>query len=388
MAIPIYLDYASTTPVDERIIEIMKSFLNFQNKNFGNASIDYHLFGFNARSAVEKARTQIAKLLVCAPEEIIFTSGATESNNLAIKGIAESYKHHGNHIITTLIEHPSILNSCKYLERLGFKVTYLRPNPQGLISIKKLEKAITYKTILVSIHHVNHELGIIQNIKKIGELCNLKKVILHTDATQSVCKLTINVKKFKIDLLSFSGHKIYAPKGIGALYLNSRISLSPQIEGGGQENNLRSGTLPVHQIVALGEACSLISQDRGKEETRLHLLRQYLCSHIKNIKYIRINTSLANSIPNIINISFMQVKKTFIFSLMTKLAVSLGSACSSYDHKSYHVLLALYGPKSWIYNSIRISFGRYTSAEDIVSTIQHIYECLYWDKLQHKLTSS
>lgn len=381
----IYLDYASTTPVDSRILERMTTFLRYEDKKFGNPSINYHAFGLNVCSEIEISRKQIANLINCKKEEIIFTSGATESNNLVIKGIADYYKKRGNHIITSLIEHPSILNSCKYLGKKGFEITYLKPEKNGLISLQELEKHININTILVTIHHVNHELGVIQDISGIGDICRKKDIIFHTDASQSIGKLDINVNDLNLKLLSFSGHKIYAPKGIGVLYVNSNINLYPQLHGGGQENNLRSGTLPVHQIIALGDACSYLYREKLIENRRLNILRDLFIRYIKEMKNIRINTYLKQSIPNIINLSFINVKKSFISSLLTKLIVSIGSACGSLsDNKYSPVLLSLGLDKELINNTIRVSFGRYTSKEDIINAIQYIYDTLFYRRFFFK----
>ncbi|CAL4324981.1 Cysteine desulfurase IscS [Buchnera aphidicola (Periphyllus testudinaceus)] len=375
MKLPIYLDYASTTPVDNIVAKKMMNYLTI-NGIFGNSASRSHKFGWLAEETVNISRFEIAKIINADPREIIFTSGATESNNLAIKGIAEFYKNKGNHIITSKTEHKSILDSCRYLENKKFKVTYLTPKKNGLISLSELKKKITKKTILVSIMHVNNEIGIIQNIKKIAKICFKNNIFFHTDATQSIGKILIDVKKIKLNLLSFSAHKIYGPKGIGVLYIkrNPRIRLSSQIHGGGHERGIRSGTLPIHQIVGMSEACKLIRKNMKKDFKKIKKLRDILWNGLSSIKEINLNSNLNLNIcvPHILNVSFNYIEGESLIMSLKEIGISSGSACTSASLEPSYVLKALGLKDELAHSSIRFSIGRFTTKKEILFTINLI----------------
>ncbi|WP_343153653.1 IscS subfamily cysteine desulfurase [Buchnera aphidicola (Mindarus keteleerifoliae)] len=373
MKIPIYLDYAATTPTDTEVLKKMKEYLTFEGK-FGNAASRSHQFGWKAEEAVDIARTQIADLINVDFREIIFTSGATESNNLAIKGLVSFYKNKGTHIITSEIEHKSVLDTCKYLETQGFSVTYLAPKKNGLIDTDDLELHITKKTILVSIMHVNNEIGVIQNIKKISEICKQKKIFFHVDATQSVGKIPLDLKKINIDLMSFSAHKIYGPKGIGGLYVRRkpRVRLVPQIHGGGHERGMRSGTLPVHQIVGMGKAFEIAKKNILLDYQKLNTLRLYFWNKLKNIEEVFLNSSLSISSPYILNISFNYIEGESLMMALKDLAVSSGSACTSESLESSYVLRALGIKDELAHSSIRFSMGKFTTKKEIDFSVKII----------------
>ncbi|WP_343187962.1 IscS subfamily cysteine desulfurase [Buchnera aphidicola (Periphyllus koelreuteriae)] len=375
MKLPIYLDYASTTPVDPVVAKKMMNYLTIEGI-FGNPASRSHQFGWSAEEIVNISRFEIAKIINADPREIIFTSGATESNNLSIKGIAKFYKKKGNHIITSKTEHKSVLDSCRYLENKNFNITYLTPKKNGLIDINELKKKITKKTILVSIMHVNNEIGIIQNIKKISEICSKKNVFFHTDSTQSIGKLKIDVKKIKLDLISFSAHKIYGPKGIGVLYIRRipRIRLHPQIHGGGHERGMRSGTLPVHQIVGLSEACKLSRKKITSDFKKIKKLRNLLWNGLSKIKEIHLNSSLDTKIcvPHILNISFNYIEGESLIMSLKEIGISSGSACTSASLEPSYVLKALGLKDELAHSSIRFSIGRFTTKKDILFTIKLI----------------
>ncbi|WWP00544.1 MAG: IscS subfamily cysteine desulfurase [Candidatus Dasytiphilus stammeri] len=370
MKLPIYLDYSATTPIDQRVAEKMMLYMT-NDGIFGNAASRSHRFGWQAEEAVDIARDQIAELIGADPREIIFTSGATESDNLAIKGTAGFYQNKGKHIITSKIEHKAVLDTCRQLESEGFEVTYLSPDKSGIIDLKILEKAIRHNTILVSIMHVNNEIGTIQDIASIGELCRHHNIFYHVDATQSVGKLPINLKEIKVDLLSFSAHKIYGPKGIGVLYVRRkpRVRLEAQIHGGGHERGIRSGTLPVHQIVGMGEACRIANEEINSEFKRLSKLRNYLLDGIQKIEEVYLNGSLEHSAPNIINVSFNYVEGESLMMALKDLAVSSGSACTSASLEPSYVLRSLGINDELAHSSIRFSLGRFTTIEEIDYTI-------------------
>lgn len=372
---PIYLDYAATTPVDKNVVKVMLKYLT-KNGNFGNAASRSHKFGWVAEEAVDIAREQISDLIKSDPKEIIFTSGATESINLAIKGIMKFYKNKGNHIITSATEHKAVLDTCRYLENEKCKVTYLIPKKNGIINIKDIIKNIKKNTILISIMHVNNETGIIQNIDKISKICNKKNIFFHVDATQSVGKIKINLKKTKIDLMSFSSHKIYGPKGIGALFIRKkpRIRISPQIHGGGHERGMRSGTLPVHQIVGMGEAFKIAKKNINKENLMLNKLRNLLWNKIKNIEEIYLNSDLKNTSPHILNVSFNYIEGESIIMALKDLAISSGSACTSSSLEPSYVLKAMGIKTELAHSSIRFSFGRFTKKKEIKYAIKIIHE--------------
>ncbi|MGP1931213.1 MAG: IscS subfamily cysteine desulfurase [Arsenophonus sp. ET-YP4-MAG3] len=382
MKLPIYLDYSSTTPVDPLVTEKMMQYVTI-NGNFGNPSSRSHRFGWQAEEAVDIARNQIAELINADPREIIFTSGATESNNLAIKGIANFYQKKGKHIITSKTEHKAVLNTCRYLEQKGFEVTYLSPKNTGLINLHDIESVMRIDTILVSIMHVNNEIGIIQNIASIGELCHNFGIFFHVDATQSIGKLPIDLSELKVDLMSFSAHKLCGPMGIGALYIRykSCIQLEPQQHGGGHERGIRSGTLPVHQIVGMGETYRIAKTKIIIESNRLYALRQRLLNGIKNIEEIYFNGDLTNSAPHILNVSFNYVESELLMIALKDLAVSSGSACASTNLEPSYVLKALGINDELAYSSIRFSFGRFTTEEEIDYAIQIIH--IEIDKLRN-----
>ena len=344
MKLPIYLDYSATTPVDPRVAEKMMQFMTMDG-TFGNPASRSHRFGWQAEEAVDIARNQIADLVGADPREIVFTSGATESDNLAIKGAANFYQKKGKHIITSKTEHKAVLDTCRQLEREGFEVTYLAPQRNGIIDLKELEAAMRDDTILVSIMHVNNEIGVVQDIAAIGEMCRARGIIYHVDATQSVGKLPIDLSQLKVDLMSFSGHKIYGPKGIGALYVRRkpRVRIEAQMHGGGHERGMRSGTLPVHQIVGMGEAYRIAKEEMATEMERLRGLRNRLWNGIKEIEEVYLNGDLA---------------------------VSSGSACTSASLEPSYVLRALGLNDELAHSSIRFSLGRFTTEEEIDYTIE------------------
>lgn len=378
MKLPIYLDYSSTTPVDKRVIKKMIQYLSIDG-NFGNASSKFHLFGWRAAEAVDIARNHIAHLIGSDILEIIFTSGATESNNLVIKGLLNNFKNEKKHIITSNIEHKSILNTCFFLEKCGFSITYLNCDSNGLIKIKDLKNAIKKNTILVSIIHVNNEIGCIQNIECISKICKKNNILFHIDATQSIGKIPINVKKNNINFMSFSAHKIYGPKGIGVLYIQNNLKkkLQIQIHGGSQEFGIRSGTLPVHQIIAMGEACKIIKKEMFLETIRIKKLQKIFLKGLKEIDLLdNINNNINYSIPNILNIRFNNTNNKKFAILLKNLAVSYGAACNSYYNEPSYVLKSLGLSDSSAKNSIRFSIGRFTTEEEIYFTINLLKKVL------------
>ncbi|WP_348666033.1 IscS subfamily cysteine desulfurase [Arsenophonus symbiont of Ornithomya chloropus] len=377
MKLPIYLDYAATTPVDLRVAKKMMKCITIDG-NFGNPSSRSHIFGWRAEEAVDIARNQIADLINADPREIIFTSGATESNNLALKGITAFFDKRNKHIITIKTEHKAILDTCKQLEREGVLVTYLAPKSNGLIDLNELESAITNHTILVSVMHVNNEIGIIQDITSIGNLCTDRDIIFHVDATQSIGKLPINLKILKVDLMSFSAHKLYGPMGIGALYVRrqSNFQISAQQHGGGHEQGMRSGTLPVHQIVGMGEAYKIAQEEMVTENIRLSQLRKRLWSGIKNIHEIYLNGDFKNGAPHILNVSFDHINGKSLILELEDLAVSSGSACTSGNLEPSYVLKALGIDDNLAYSAIRFSFGRFTTEEEIDYAILLIHDVI------------
>lgn len=374
MKLPIYLDYSATTPVDPRVAEKMMQCLTMDGI-FGNPASRSHRFGWQAEEAVDIARNHIADLIGADPREIVFTSGATEADNLALKGVANFYQKKGKHIITSKTEHKAILDTCRQLEREGFEVTYLAPKSDGLIDLKELEDAMREETILVSIMHVNNEIGVVQDIAAIGELCRSKGIIYHVDATQSVGKLPIDLSKLKVDLLSLSAHKVYGPMGIGALYVRRkpRIRLEAQMHGGGHERGMRSGTLPVHQIVGMGEAYRILKEEMADETQRLNALRLRLWNGIKDIEEVYINGSLEHTAPNILNVSFNYVEGESLMMALKDLAVSSGSACTSASLEPSYVLRALGLTDELAHSSIRFSLGRFTTEEEIDYAIKQIH---------------
>ncbi len=381
MKLPIYLDYAATTPVDPRVADKMMQFLTMDG-NFGNAASRSHQFGWQAEEAIEIARTQIADLVNADHREIVFTSGATESDNLAIKGVAHFYKKRGNHIITVKTEHKAVLDSCRQLEREGFEVTYLDVENDGLINIETFKAAIRPETILVSVMHVNNEIGVIQDIATIGEICRENKIIFHVDAAQSAGKVVIDLQELKVDLMSFSGHKIYGPKGIGALYVQRkpRIRLEAQAHGGGHERGMRSGTLATHQIVAMGEAFRIAALELESDEQRIAALKQRLLKGVEGMEEVHINGNEEHKIPGIVNISFNFVEGESLIMALKDLAVSSGSACTSASLEPSYVLRALGLEDELAHSSIRFSIGRFTTEEEIDHAIDGVIHAI--DKLR------
>ena len=370
---PIYLDYSATTPVDERVAEKMCTYLT-RDGVFGNPASRSHVFGWDAEAAVEEARKNIASLVGANPKEIVFTSGATESNNLAIKGVAHFYNKNGKHIVTCKTEHKAVLDTCRQLEREGYEVTYLDPEPNGLLDLKKLENALRDDTILVSVMHVNNEIGVIQDIAAIGEICRNRKIIFHVDAAQSPGKVPINLEELKVDLMSFSAHKVYGPKGIGALYVQRkpRVRLEAQMHGGGHERGMRSGTLATHQIVGMGEAFRIAKEEMEEENKRILALRNRLWDGLKDMEEVYINGDMDHRIPGNINISFNYVEGESLLMALKDLAISSGSACTSASLEPSYVLRALGRNDELAHSSIRFTIGRFTTEEDIDYTIEHV----------------
>lgn len=371
--LPIYLDYSSTTPVDPRVAEKMMGCLT-QEGNFGNPASRSHRFGWLAEEAVDIARNQVADLINADPREIVFTSGATESNNLAIKGAAHFYSKKGKHLVTAKTEHKAVLDTCRQLEREGFEVTYIEPQPNGLISLEQLSAAVRDDTVLVSIMHVNNEIGVIQDIAAIGEFCRERKIIFHVDAAQSAGKVAIDLQSLKVDLMSFSAHKCYGPKGIGALYVRRkpRIRLEAQTHGGGHERGMRSGTLPTHQIVGMGEAFRIAREEMVEENARILTLRNRLLNGVKQIDEVYINGDLEQRIAGNLNISFAYVEGESLIMALKDMAVSSGSACTSASLEPSYVLRALGLNDELAHSSIRFSIGRFTTEEEIDHVIEVI----------------
>ncbi len=377
MKLPIYLDYSATCPVDPRVAEKMMQCLTMDGL-FGNPASRSHRFGWQAEEAVDLARNQVADLIGADPREIVFTSGATESNNLAIKGVAHFYASKGKHIITSKTEHKAVLDTCRQLEREGFEVTYLEPMPNGLFTLEMIENAMRDDTILVSIMHVNNEIGVVQNIAAIGELCRSRKILLHVDAVQSVGKIPVDVEALKVDLLSVSAHKVYGPKGIGALFVRRkpRVRLEAQMHGGGHERGMRSGTLPTHQIVGMGEAFRIAKEEMVSEGERILALRQRLWNGIKDIEAVYINGDLEQRVPGNLNVSFAYVEGESLIMALKDLAVSSGSACTSASLEPSYVLRALGLNDELAHSSIRFSMGRFTTEEEIDYAVKLIRDSI------------
>jgi len=366
MKTPIYFDYSATTPVDKRVAEKMCDCLTAEG-NFGNPASSSHEFGWKAEEAIDQARKDVADLINANPKEIVFTSGATESDNLAIKGIAHFYHKKGKHIVTCKTEHKAVLDSCRQLEREGYEVTYLDPKDDGLIDLDVLTAALRDDTILVSIMHVNNEIGVIQDIKAIGEITRERKIMFHVDAAQSAGKVPIDMDDLKVDLMSFSAHKIYGPKGIGALYVGRkpRVRLEAQMHGGGHERGMRSGTLATHQIVGMGEAFRLAKEEMAADNERIRMLRDRLLKGLEHIEETYVNGDLEQRIPHNLNISFNFVEGESLIMALKELAVSSGSACTSASLEPSYVLRALGRNDELAHSSIRFSLGRYTTEEEI-----------------------
>ncbi|KAB7670529.1 IscS subfamily cysteine desulfurase [Plesiomonas shigelloides] len=371
MKLPIYLDYSATCPMDPRVAEKMMQFMTMDG-TFGNPASRSHRFGWQAEEAVDIARNQIAELVNADPREIVFTSGATEADNLAIKGVANFYGKKGKHIITCTTEHKAVLDTCRQMEREGFEVTYLDPESNGLVDLAKLEAAMRPDTILVSIMHVNNEIGVIQDIATIGEMCRSRGILFHVDATQSVGKLPIDLAELKVDLMSFSAHKVYGPKGIGALYVRRkpRVRLEAQMHGGGHERGMRSGTLPVHQIVGMGEAYRIAKEEMAEEMARIHTLRDRLWNGLKDMEAVYVNGDLEQRMAGNLNVSFAFVEGESLIMALKDLAVSSGSACTSASLEPSYVLRALGLNDELAHSSIRFSIGRYTTEEEVDYAIE------------------
>ena len=378
---PIYLDYASTTPIDKRVADKMLEYMTTDGM-YGNPASRSHSYGWDADEAVSMSRKHVADLINADPREIVWTSGATESDNLAIKGAAHFYKKKGKHVITIKTEHKAVLDACRQLEREGFEVTYMEPMPNGLIDIKQLESEIRDDTVLISIMHVNNEIGVIQDIESIGKLARSKKIIFHVDAAQSAGKIEIDLEKMNVDLMSFSAHKIYGPKGIGALYVRRkpRVRLEAQIHGGGHERGLRSGTLPTHQIVGMGEAFRIAKEEMEKDYEKISQLRNRLWNGLKDIEEVYLNGDFENRYPGIMNISFNYVEGESLIMATKDIAVSSGSACTSASLEPSFVLRAIGRSDELAHSSLRMSIGRFTTEKEIDTTVETVKKAV--DKLR------
>ena len=377
LKLPIYLDYSATTPVDPRVASAMMECLTNEG-NFGNPASRSHEFGWKAEEAVEQARANIANLINADAKEIIWTSGATESDNLAIKGAAHFYSKNGKHIITLKTEHKAVLDTCRQLEREGFEVTYLEPESNGLVDMEKLKAAIREDTVLISIMHVNNEIGVVQDIKAIGQLAREKKIIFHVDAAQSAGKIEIDVKDMHVDLMSFSAHKIYGPKGIGALYVcrKPRVRIEAQMHGGGHERGMRSGTLPTHQIVGMGEAFRIAKEEMAAENERIRMLRDRLLDGLKDIEEVYINGDLDHRVPHNLNMSFNFVEGESLIMALKDIAISSGSACTSASLEPSYVLRALGRDDELAHSSLRFSIGRFTTEKDVDHAVEVIRQAV------------
>jgi cysteine desulfurase len=376
LKLPIYLDNNATTPMDPRVLEAM---IPYFTENFGNAASRNHPFGWKAEEAVDYAREQIAQLINANEKEIIFTSGATESNNLAIKGVFEMYAAKGNHIITIETEHKAVLDTCKHLEKLGAEITYLKTDEKGLITLAQIEEAIKPNTILVSIMYANNEIGVIQPMKEIGALCKSKGILFHTDATQAVGKIPVDVLADNIDLLSFTGHKMYGPKGVGALYVrrkNPRVKVTAQMDGGGHERGMRSGTLNVPGIVGFGKACELCRLEMDADTAKISKMRDRLEKELLVLEESYINGSVENRLPHVSNMSFKYVEGEGLIMGVKNIAVSSGSACTSASLEPSYVLKALGLDDELAHSSLRFGLSRFTTDEEIDYAINHVKEAV------------
>ena len=366
---PIYLDYSATTPIDPRVAEKMIPYIT---EHFGNPASRSHSFGWTAEKAVEEAREEVAKLVNADPREIVWTSGATESNNLAIKGASHFYSTKGKHVLTIATEHKAVIDAVRELEREGFTATYLEPEPNGLVDLEKFRKAIRPDTVLASVMIVNNEIGVIQDIEALGNICRNEKVIFHVDAAQATGKVEIDLEKLPVDLMSFSAHKTYGPKGIGALYVRRkpRIRIEAQMHGGGHERGMRSGTLATHQIVGMGEAFRIARLEMKSENERIKTLRDKLLQGLQSIEEVYVNGDLNHRIPHNLNISFNYVEGESLIMAVKDIAVSSGSACTSASLEPSYVLRALGRSDELAHSSIRFSIGRFTTEADVDFTIQ------------------
>lgn len=370
---PVYLDYAATTPVDPRVVEHMVPWLY---QNFGNPASNTHVYGWEAEKAVEQARVQVAQLIACEPRELVWTSGATESNNLALKGAALAYTDRGRHVVTVKTEHKAVLDTCKELEKQGFQVTYLEVQPDGLVSLDDFERALRPDTVVASVMHVNNEIGVVQNIAALGGLCRERGVLFHVDAAQSVGKLPIDVNAMNVDLMSLCAHKVYGPKGIGALYVRRKpkVRLHAQIHGGGHERGFRSGTLATHQIVGMGSALHLAQQEMQADNERILALRQRLANALLELPGVHVNGSLEHRVAGNLNLSFDYIEGEALIMSLSDIAVSSGSACTSASLEPSYVLRALGRSDELAHSSIRFSVGRFTTTADIDRASAHVVQ--------------
>jgi cysteine desulfurase len=373
MKLPVYMDYSATTPVDPRVAEKMCSCLTLEG-TFGNPASRSHAFGWSAESAVEEARGEVAALVNADPKEIVWTSGATESDNLALKGAAHFYQKKGKHIITCKTEHKAVLDTCRQLEREGFEVTYLDPEPSGLIDLGKLEDAMREDTTLVSIMHVNNEIGVIQDIESIGEITRSRKVLFHVDAAQSTGKVPIDLDRQKVDLMSFSAHKTYGPKGVGALYVRRkpRVRVEAQMHGGGHERGMRSGTLATHQIVGMGEAFRIARAEMAAENERVLALRQRFWNGIRDMEQVFLNGDEEQRVAGNLNVSFAFVEGESLIMALKDLAMSSGSACTSASLEPSYVLRAIGRDDELAHSSLRFTLGRFSTREEVDYAIEKI----------------
>lgn len=388
---PIYFDYLATTPVDPRVAEAMAKCLTTDGV-FGNPASRSHMFGWRAEEAVENARNQVAELINADPREIVWTSGATESDNLAIKGAAHFYSKKGKHIVTSKIEHKAVLDTCRQLEREGYEVTYLSPGENGLTTPEMVQSALREDTVLVSVMHANNEIGVVNDIAGIGEVCRAAGVVYHVDAAQSAGKIPLDMEAMKVDLMSMSAHKMYGPKGIGALYVRRkpRIRIESQMHGGGHERGMRSGTLPTHQIVGMGEAARVAKEDMAKDAERLTALRLRFWDGIKDIPEVHINGDVDHRLPGALNVSFAFVEGESLLMSLKDLAISSGSACTSASLEPSYVLRALGLNDEMAHSSLRFSFGRFTTEAEVdyaIEQVRHAVEKLrelspLWDMFQ------
>jgi len=377
MKLPIYLDYSATTPVDARVAQRMMPYLT---EIFGNPASRSHEFGWKAEKAVEQARKHVADLLNADPREIIWTSGATEGNNLALKGAAHFHRGKGRHIVTVKTEHKSVLDTVKELERQGFEATYLQPGPNGLIDLEQFKAALREDTILVSVMMVNNEIGVIQPIAEVGEICRARGIAFHCDAVQAAGKIAIDLARLKVDLMTVTAHKVYGPKGIGALYVRRkpRMRIEPQIHGGGHEQGLRSGTLPTHQIVGMGEAFRIAKLEMAADNERIRSLRDRLWNGIKDLGEVTLNGDLERRVANNLNVSFAFVEGEALIMALKDIGVSSGSACTSASFEPSYVLKALGRSDQLAHSSIRFTLGRFTTAEEIEFAIGLVRRKIAW----------
>ena len=389
--IPIYLDYLSTTPVDPRVVAAMTACMSTEGV-YGNAASRSHVFGWQAEEAVENARSQVAELINADPREIVWTSGATESDNLAIKGVAHFYHKKGKHIVTSKIEHKAVLDTCRQLEREGYEVTYLDPNEQGLTTPEMVQAALREDTILASVMHANNEIGVVNDIAGIGEICRAAGVLFHVDGAQWVGKIPVDMEQMKVDLLSMSAHKMYGPKGVGALYVRRkpRVRLEAQMHGGGHERGMRSGTLATHQLVGFGEAARIAHEEMATESAQLEALRERFWDAISDIPEVYINGDREQRLPGALNVSFAFVEGESLIMSLRDLAISSGSACTSASLEPSYVLRALGLNDEMAHSSLRFSFGRFTTEAEVdhaVQCVRHAVEKLrelspLWDMFQ------